>query len=163
MYIYINHDFLAKIPEGRSCKGRPEVGDDSIGHTEAMCYLLDEFRRFFQRYLSDKSDFNPLGEFVDGHKDVLIAARGGSEQSYGIKAPHGKGPRWGYRAQDLSRQVLLFGKELTSLAPLYEVFGISHGRGPVEAKSVGLADQIGRCWVAATLTAMDLSQELKTF
>jgi hypothetical protein len=56
--------------------------------------------------------------------------------------------------------MLLFGKELTSFAPLYEVFSFRHGRGPVEAKSIRFADQIGRGRVAATLTAMNLSQEL---
>jgi hypothetical protein len=59
--------------------------------------------------------------------------------------------------------MLLFGKELASFAHLYEVFGVSHGRGPVETRSICLANQIGGCRVAATLTAMNLSQELKTF
>jgi hypothetical protein len=88
----INHVVLAKILVGRSCEGRPEVSDDSIGHTETMCYLLDEFCRFFRRDLSNRSDFNRLGEFVDSHKDVLVAARSGSEWSYRIKAPRGKVP-----------------------------------------------------------------------
>jgi hypothetical protein len=52
--------------------------------------------------------------------------------------------------------LLFFGKELSSLAPLYEVFGISHGRGPAETRSIGLVDQVGRRYVAATLAAMDL-------
>jgi hypothetical protein len=56
--------------------------------------------------------------------------------------------------------VLLFGKELASFAPLYEVFSIGHGCGLVKIRSVGFTDQIGRGRVAATLTAMDLSQEL---
>jgi hypothetical protein len=38
--------------------------------------------------------------------------------------------------------MLLFGNELASFAPLYEVFGVNHGRGPVETRSIGLADQI---------------------
>jgi hypothetical protein len=59
--------------------------------------------------------------------------------------------------------MLLLSKELASFAPLYEVFGISHGRGPAETRSIGLADQGGRRRVAATLASMDLSQELKTF
>jgi hypothetical protein len=88
----INHVVLAKILEGRSCEDQPEVGDDSIRRTEAMCYLLDEIHRFFQCDLSDRSDFNPLAKFVDGHKDVLVAVRGCSEQSYGVEVPHGKGP-----------------------------------------------------------------------
>jgi hypothetical protein len=83
---------LAKITECRSCEGRPEVSDDSVRHIEVMCYLLDELRRFFRHDLGDRSDFNPLREFVDGHKDVLVAARGGSELYYGVEAPHGEGP-----------------------------------------------------------------------
>jgi hypothetical protein len=69
-----------------------EVGDDSVRHTKAMCYLLDELSRFFRCDYRDKSDFNPLGEFVDGHKVVLVAARGDPEWSYGVEAPHGEGP-----------------------------------------------------------------------
>jgi hypothetical protein len=38
---------LAKIPEGRYCEGRPEVGNDSVTHTEVMCYFLDELHCFF--------------------------------------------------------------------------------------------------------------------
>jgi hypothetical protein len=63
-------------------------------------------------------------------------------------------------AQGLSWQVLLIGKELASFAPLYEVFSTRHGRGPVETRSVCFTDQIGRGRLAATLAAMDLSQEL---
>jgi hypothetical protein len=59
--------------------------------------------------------------------------------------------------------VLLFGNELASLAPLDEVFGVSHGRGLVKARLVSFTDQVGRCCVAATLTAVNLSQELQTF
>jgi hypothetical protein len=79
------------------------------------------------------------------------------KRSYGVETPHGKGPLWRDDAQDLSRQVLLFGKELTSIAPLNEVFRVGHGRGPVESRSVCLADQVGGCRVAATLNAVDLS------
>jgi hypothetical protein len=60
----------------------------------------------------------------------------------------------------MSLQVLLFGKELASFASLYKVFSISHGRGPVESRSVCFTDQIGRRRVAATLDAIDLSQDL---
>jgi hypothetical protein len=62
--------------------------------------------------------------------------------------------------QGLSWQVQLFGKELASFAPLYKVFSIGHGCGPVESRSVCFIDQIGRRRVAATLATMDLSQEL---
>jgi hypothetical protein len=46
---------------------------------------------------------------------------------------------------------------LTSFAPLSEVFSTAHGCGLVESKSVRLADQVGGCRMAATVTFMDLS------
>jgi hypothetical protein len=60
----------------------------------------------------------------------------------------------------MSWKVLLFGKELTSFTPLYEIFSVRHGRWPVESRSVCFTDQIGKRRVAATLAAMDLSPEL---
>jgi hypothetical protein len=65
--------------------------------------------------------------------------------------------------QGLSWQVLVFGKELASFAPFYEVFSVGHGRGPVESRSVCLTNQVGGCCVAATLSIVSLSQELQTF
>jgi hypothetical protein len=59
--------------------------------------------------------------------------------------------------QDLSWQVLLFGKELASFAPLYEVFSIGYGRGPIESRSVRFADQVGGYRVAATIAIVNLS------
>jgi hypothetical protein len=53
--------------------------------------------------------------------------------------------------------VLLLGKELTSFAPLNEVFSVGHGRGPVESRSVCLVDQVVGCRVAATLAIVDPS------
>jgi hypothetical protein len=55
--------------------------------------------------------------------------------------------------------MLLFSKELASFAPLDEVFDISQGHGPVETRSIGLADQVGGCCMAATLvgSSLDLS------
>jgi hypothetical protein len=41
---------------------------------------LDKFCRIFPCDLSDRSDLNPLSEFVGDHKDVLVASRGGSER-----------------------------------------------------------------------------------
>jgi hypothetical protein len=51
----------------------------------------------------------------------------------------------------------------TSFAPLDEVFGIRHGRGLVETRSICLADQVGGCCVAATLAAVNLYQKLEPF
>jgi hypothetical protein len=46
------------------------------------------------------------------------------------------------------------------LCTFYEVFCVGHSRGPVESRSVHLIDQVGGCCVAATLAAVNLSQEL---
>jgi hypothetical protein len=53
--------------------------------------------------------------------------------------------------------VLLFGKELASFAPLYEVFSVGYSCGLVESKSVCFTDQIGGRHVAATFSVVDLS------
>jgi hypothetical protein len=42
--------------------------------------------------------------------------------------------------QDRSWQVLLFGKELASFAPLNEVFSVGHGSGPVKFRLVRFTD-----------------------
>jgi hypothetical protein len=125
-----------------------------------MCYILHKFCCFFRRDFCNTSDFNPLGEFVDGHQYIPVAAFGGSERTYRVKAPHGKGQKRGDCTEDLNWQVQLFGKELTHFAPFNEVFGIGHDRGPGEARSVSFTDQVGGCCMAAALTAVNLSQEL---
>jgi hypothetical protein len=62
--------------------------------------------------------------------------------------------------QGLSWQVLMFGKELASFAPLDEVFSISNGCGPIESRSIRSNDQVGGCRVATRLAAVNLSYEL---
>jgi hypothetical protein len=57
--------------------------------------------------------------------------------------------------------VLLFGKELASFAPLYEVFSVSHGRVPVESRSVRLADKVSGCRVATTLAVVNLARSCR--
>jgi hypothetical protein len=88
---------------------------------------------------------------------MLVAAWSGTKQSYRVKTPHSEGPRWRDSAQSLSWQVLLFGKELTSFAPLDEVFSVSYGLGPIESRSVCFTDQVRGCRVAATLTTVYFS------
>jgi hypothetical protein len=83
---------------------------------------------------------------------MLVAARSGTKRSYHVETPYSEGPRWRDSAQSLSWQVLLFGKELASFAPLDEVFSVSYGRGPIESRSVCFTDQVRGCHVAATLT-----------
>jgi hypothetical protein len=71
---------------------------------------------------------------------MFVAARGGTKRSYSVETPHREGPWRRDSAQDLSRQVLLFSKELASFAPLYEVFSNGYGRGLIESRSVHFAD-----------------------
>jgi hypothetical protein len=47
---------------------------------------------------------------------VLVAARGYLEWFHQVKAPYGKGPGWWNCPQNLSRDVLLLGEELATLA-----------------------------------------------
>jgi hypothetical protein len=58
---------LAKIPEDRASESCTQVSDDLIGHTKAMLDVSDEFDCLFRCYFHNRSDFNPLGKFVDGH------------------------------------------------------------------------------------------------
>jgi hypothetical protein len=149
--------FLAEIPEDGAGKSFAQVGDDPVGHAEAMLDVFDEFDYFFRCYFRNRSDFNPLGEFADGHQYMFVAAWGGTKRSYNIKTPHSEGPGRRDGAQGLGWQVLLFGKELASFAPLDEVFSVGHGRRPVKSRSVCLTKQIGGCHMVATFAAVDLS------
>jgi hypothetical protein len=71
---------------------------------------------------------------------MFVAAWSGTKRSYRVETPYSEGLGWGYSAQSLSWQMLLFGKELASFAPLDEVFCISYGCGPVESRSVCFTD-----------------------
>jgi hypothetical protein len=57
-----------------------------------MFDVADEFNFFFQRYFRNRSDFNPLGEFVYGNQDMFVAARGSTKRSYSVETPHSEGP-----------------------------------------------------------------------
>jgi hypothetical protein len=83
---------LAKIPEERTGESVAQVSDDPVGQTKAMCDVSNELYDFFQCYFRNKSDFNPLGEFVDGDQNVFVAAWGGTKWSYNIETPYSEGP-----------------------------------------------------------------------
>jgi hypothetical protein len=68
---------LAKVPEDLASEGCTQVSDDPIGHIEAMFDVSDEFNCFFRRYIHNRSDFKPLGEFFYGNQDMFVAAGGG--------------------------------------------------------------------------------------
>jgi hypothetical protein len=119
--------------------------------------VSDEFNYLFRCYFHNCSDLNPLGEFVYSNQDMFVAALSGTKRFYRVETPHSEGPRWRNSVQGLSWQVLLFGKELSSFAPLDEVFGVRYDRGPIESRSIRLTDQVRGCRVAATLTTVNLS------
>jgi hypothetical protein len=57
-----------------------------------MLDVFDEFNSFFRRYFRNRSDFNPLGEFVYGDQDMFVATYGGTKRSYSVETPHSEGP-----------------------------------------------------------------------
>jgi hypothetical protein len=65
---------LAKVPEDRASESYTQVGNYPVGHTNMMHDVSDELDSFFQRYFRNRSDFDPLGEFVDGDQDMFVAA-----------------------------------------------------------------------------------------
>jgi hypothetical protein len=57
-----------------------------------MSDVSDEFNCFFRCYFRNRSDINPLGEFVYDNLDMFLATRGGTKRSYDVEAPHSEGP-----------------------------------------------------------------------
>jgi hypothetical protein len=72
--VNVDSVILAKVPEDRASESFAQVGNYPVGHTKAMCDVSDELCGFFQCYFRNRSDFNPLSEFVDGEKDMFVAA-----------------------------------------------------------------------------------------
>jgi hypothetical protein len=60
--------------------------------TPKRCLMSDEFNCFFRRYFRNRSDFNPLGEFVYSNQDMFVAAWGSTKRSYSVEATHSEGP-----------------------------------------------------------------------
>jgi hypothetical protein len=119
--------------------------------------VFDEFNYLFRCYFRYRSDLNSLSEFVYSNQDMFVAAWSGTKWSYHVETPYSEGPRWRNSVQGLSWQVLLFGKELASFAPLDEVFSVSYGRGPIESRSLCLTYQVRGCHMVATLTTVYVS------
>jgi hypothetical protein len=57
-----------------------------------MLDVSDELDCFFRCYFRNRSDFNPLGEFVNGNQDMFVATRGSTKRSYSVETPHSEGP-----------------------------------------------------------------------
>jgi hypothetical protein len=80
-----------KVLQDRAGESFAQVGNDPIRHTEAVCDISDELCCYFRCYFRNRSDFIPLGEFIDANKNVFVSARGGTKWSYIIKTPQGEG------------------------------------------------------------------------
>jgi hypothetical protein len=59
----IDEVILAEVPEDRASESCAYVCDDPIGHTEAVFDVSNEFD-YFRCYFRNRSDLNPLCEFV---------------------------------------------------------------------------------------------------
>jgi hypothetical protein len=59
--------------------------------------------------------------------------------------------------------VLLFGEELTSLAPSDEFFSVSQSYGPIESSSEGFAHQHARRGMVAVYALVNLLQDVLAF
>jgi hypothetical protein len=70
----VNGVFLAEIPKDGADESFAQVGDDPIGHAKAMLDISDEFDCFFRCYFRNRPNFNLVGEFVDGHQYMFVAA-----------------------------------------------------------------------------------------
>ena len=57
----------------------------------------------------------------------------------------------------------LFGEKLAVLTSVYECFGISYGRGPIETSSESLSDQCSRGCMVAAGACVDLLEYLLAF
>jgi hypothetical protein len=87
----VDEVILEKVLKDRASEGCTQVGDDPVGYTEVMFDVSDELNSFFRRYFHNRSNFNPLGEFVYDNQDMFVAARGGTKRSHNVETPHREG------------------------------------------------------------------------
>ena len=78
---------------------------------------------------------------VDGNEYVGEATLCRLERSHRVESPAGEWLGWRDRPQGLSRDVLLFGKELAPGTSSDDDLGVSQGCWPVEARPEGFANQ----------------------
>jgi hypothetical protein len=90
------------------------------------------------------SDFDPLGEFVDGDQQVRVAPGCLLQGTDEVQTPHSKRPDDGYCLQSLSGQVGLPCVELTHLAGADNSSGVGHRGRSVETLSEGVSNKGSR-------------------
>jgi hypothetical protein len=56
-----------------------------------MLDVSNELECFFRCYFRNRSDFNPLGEFVNSNQDIFVTTRGGTKWPHGVETHIAKG------------------------------------------------------------------------
>ena len=127
-----------------------QVGYDGIGESKSVEYFTNELYCPIWRDFCDWLDFNPLSKLVDCHQYVCKPSWCCGEWSNLVQALAGEWPRRRYGDQVVSRQVILFGEVLTSLASFDKCFCIWQCCRPVESWSEDFTNQGARsCMVSA--------------
>ena len=95
---------------------RAVVGDDAVWYSIPGGDICDECHGSRPVQLLDWLRFNPLGEFVDGDKQMSHATVCRLEWAHHVQPPDGKGPGEGDGLECRSRQVLLGAEDLAPFA-----------------------------------------------
>jgi hypothetical protein len=61
-----------------------------------MHELIQEVEYSVGLWVSDRLDFDPLGELVDGHQDFVESSWRSWQRPNHVKPPAGEGPGWWY-------------------------------------------------------------------
>src|SRR5688572_17943419 len=124
---------LAKIQEFSTGELGAVVGDDGVGDPKAMDDVGEERHRLLGPDAVQRSDLDPLREFVDGDQQVRVAPGRLLQGTDEVQTPYSEGPSDGYCLQSLSGQVCPLRIELAPFAGADNSSGVSLRRWPVEA------------------------------
>ena len=92
------------------------VSNNVIGDSEPMDDVMDEFGLLLRLEVGDGSDFDPLGEFVNGDQEVVEAPRRLLELPDHVEAPDREWLGDGNSLERLGQQVTLLGVVLAPFA-----------------------------------------------
>jgi hypothetical protein len=107
--------------------------------------ICEERHRLLEPDAGKGSDFDPLGEFVDGDQQVREAPGCLLQGTDEVQTPYGKRPSDRYCLQGLNGQVRLSRVELTPSAGAYNPSGVGHRGWPVEPLSESVSHEGSRC------------------
>src|SRR5512141_2367754 len=69
------------------------ISDDPIGHSKSMHNVDEEVSSVICCDCDNRFSFNPLGEFVNGHKEVRVTADYLFKRANHVEPPNRKRPR----------------------------------------------------------------------